>query len=202
MKSQESDRAPLLEDVLALLELRTGSTGLTPGQIRSGLASKAGIKRDLGQIKEACHELWQRRLIVVEPPAPGRREHRLWHAKNRKPEVCRDEASAPGRPAPPGRSTREGGADEHFRVTVCGQLAAEWARAGNPETREVLRRLLTNLGVERVEKPAEVVAFKGRRHECESAVLPGAAVRVTEPGWMLRQGGGEYLLAKARVMVA
>lgn len=202
MKSQEPGPASLLEDVLACLASRTGSAGLTPGQIRSALAAKASGKRDLGAIKEVCYELWLRESVVIEPPAPGRREYRVWHAANRKPVASRVEESAPARPAPPGRASREGGADEHFRITLCGQLAAEWARAGTAETKEVLRRLLTNLGVERVEKPAEVLAFKGRRHECDSAILPGSPVRVVEPGWLLRLSGGEYLLAKARVAPA
>jgi hypothetical protein len=196
VNSRDADSNHFLTDILGLLEASSRSGGLTPGQLRAGLAAKAGVQRNLGEVRAACHELWQRDEVVIEPPGQNRREYRIWHASHRRSPQRVEPV------APRGRSTREGGAEENFRVTLCGQLAGEWARTGCRETREVLRRLLSNFGAERVERPDDVVPFKGRRHECERSVLPGAPVRVTEAGWILRQGVGEYLLAKARVVPA
>lgn len=188
---------PPLSDLLRLIE-SAGASGLTPGQIRAALPAKGPCRWDIGDVRAACHELWLRDQVVIEPPGRGRREYRVWPASRRPPKS----GDARERPAVAGRATREGTPEENFRATLCGQLAGEWQRSGNDESREVLRRLMTNLGAERVERPGDVVAFKGRRHQCDGTVLPGVPVRVTEAGWLLRQGTGEYLLAKARVVPA
>lgn len=201
MKSRNPDSDSFFSDILGLLESGSKLGGLTPGQLRAALAAKAGVQRNLGEVRAACHELWQRDEVVIEPPGQGKREYRIWHASQRRPQQPQPQQGMP-EPAPRGRSAREGGAEDNFRVTFCGQLAGEWARTECGETREVLRRLLSNFGAERVEQPNDVVPFKGRRHECDRPVLPGVPVRVTEAGWILRQGLGEYLLTKARVVPA
>lgn len=194
MKSGQTEAASLLPHVVDLLEAKTALGGLTPGQLRAGLARKCGTSCGLSEVRALCHELWRRREVVIEPPAAGKREYRVWHARHRKD---------PNRPAqaPPARRTREefDGGESNFRATMCGQLVAEWKAAEGKETKETLRRLLANFGAERWGTPGEVVPFKGRRHECEGRVVPGDPVRVVEDGWVLRQGSGEYLLAKALV---
>jgi hypothetical protein len=200
VKLQDPGSRPFHSELLGLLQSSTRSAGLTPGQLRAALAAKAGVRRDLAEVRAACHELWLRDQVVIEPPGRDKREYRVWHASYRRAPIGSGARREEARPAAPGRATREGDAQENFRITLCGQLAGEWARSGCGETRDVLRRVLMNFGAERVERAGEVVPFKGRRHECNGPVLPGGPVRVTEEGWILRQGTGEYLLVKARVV--
>lgn len=205
MNPRETAPDVLRSALLRVLESAAASGGLTSGQLRSALIAKMKVPASLAGVRGACHELWQRGLVVIEPPGAGRREYRVWHANLRRAVAEPGKSGEPERRTPPpGRASREGerSGEENFRVTFCGQLAGEWARTACGETREVLRRLLVNFGAERVERAGEVVSFKGRRHQCEAPVLPGAGVRVVEAGWVLRQGMGEYLLTKARVVPA
>ncbi|MEM0968461.1 MAG: hypothetical protein AAGJ31_03850, partial [Verrucomicrobiota bacterium] len=134
--------------------------------------------------------------VTVEPPAPGKRELRVWGGSDRKAAVPKARQNVP-----PSRPTRERGdaQETNQRVTLCGQLVAEWSSAKELETKEVLRRLLVNFGADPVGVVGEKVPFQGRRHRSEESVLPGTEVEIEQHGWILRGCPGDYLLGKARV---
>ena len=176
--------------VLDLLEKKTAKAGLTLRQIRNQL-SKSSPEADLTAeaTRDLLHSLWEQGSIAIEPPAQGRREIRFWHARHAPTQL------------PQATPSVEPSAGEAMK-SICGQLATAYHDSDCEDTKKELYRLLFNLGAEPVGKPGQKLAFKGRNHECSDAnALPGDPVKVTEPGWMLRNCPGDYQLSKIRVTI-
>jgi len=103
--------------------------------------------------------------------------------------------SAPAAPPPPPQAPA--GAD--FKRTLAHELVISWKFTPNEEAKRGIARALQNSGVQQIGKQGEQVEFVGRHHRCEDAVFPGDQVIVVEPGWMVHDGIGEFLLEKAVV---
>lgn len=107
-----SGEAYLESRVLDVLCRSTLRQGLTPGELnkkssetwQKALAVKLGLKKSKATSSDAqgyLYELWERGLIFVEPPSPGKKSIRVWAVENaraRFPLLC---------PAPGTHSERE-----------------------------------------------------------------------------------------------
>ncbi len=197
----EAQRTELL-DLLRHLTRRSGVTaGAFAQRIREPLRRSLQEKLDLspgrltsGVMYRILHGLWREGRVAAEPPTGPRSAVRFWH-----PDHLRGRA-ADGGGLPSRRfSTEAEDAESHFKQSLCGLIVEEWKNAAEAETREVLERLLRNAGAEPSEAEGSVVSFKGRRHACESPLLPGDSVKVLRSGWVLRRSPGEMLLTKSFV---
>jgi hypothetical protein len=182
------DPHPLDQPLLAVLQ-QAGSRGeLTPGTLRTRLSKfLGGPNVPAAEVQSRIHALWKAGQLTIEPPAPGRREVRVWPAQ------------ATVRPHPEPR--RQVAGDEAF-IQICGQLASAYHQSDQPGTKEELARLLFNLGVVRSDAEGATTGFLGRRHVCSKPLLPGDRVKVLESGWLLRNCPGDHLLSKSRVIPA
>jgi hypothetical protein len=177
---------PLDQELLSLLEQAGARGELTPGNVRSRLAKRTRVSA--GEVQERIHALWKEGWLTVEPPAPGKREIRLWPASIDQ--------------APPSPSRPEAPSLSESAAQICSQLASAFHGAAHPEAKQEFARLLFNLGAERTDPEGSAAGFMGRRHQCAKPVLPGDPVKVIESGWLLRNCPGELLLSKSRVVPA
>jgi hypothetical protein len=80
------------------------------------------------------------------------------------------------------------------------QMVFAWQEADSTEARAPIERALLNSEAVRIGKPGEQLQFVGRLHECHEPVFPGDPVEIVQPGWLMLDSKGEYLLAKAKVI--
>ena len=80
------------------------------------------------------------------------------------------------------------------------ELVFAWQDA-NSAGRQHIERALLNLGAEPIGSPGERKEFSGQLHTSETPAFTGDLVEVKEPGWLLRDESGGYLLAYAKVSV-
>ncbi len=186
------DLHPLDQPLLAVLE-QAGSRGeLTPGTLRTRLSkSLGGAAPSATEVQSRIHALWKAGQLAIEPPAPGRREIRVWPTKT-------DVTPTP-KPSP---APQPQAPSHEALIQICGQLASAYHQSDHPGTKEELARLLFNLGVVRSETEGATTSFLGRRHLCPKPLLPGDRVKVVESGWLLRNCPGDHLLSKSRVIPA
>jgi hypothetical protein len=96
--------------------------------------------------------------------------------------------------------TPEGdGADAGFLRGLAHELTLSWKREKNPEAREGIARAMRGAGLRQLGTAGEQVTFAGSYHICTDPIFPGDPAFVLEPGWMIHDGTGEYLLEKALV---
>ncbi len=202
--SQQNSAPP----ALVLKILAKVSKGLTAGDLRRKLVnSKAGEEilaklsnngkpASAQQVQDAAYQWWRNQQIVVEPPPPGKHVFRLWHPHHvpeswQSPELNR--ADSVEKPASP--------RDQQLMIQICGQLVSTWKRTPNENTKRTLQSILNNLGLDREGEVGQQLPFKGRNHECATqTVNPGDLVEIREPGWLLKDCPGDYLLLKAQVV--
>jgi hypothetical protein len=92
-------------------------------------------------------------------------------------------------------------AEAHRRLAR--EAVVAWENIADPAAREWVESALFNAGVEPIGAAGEHTEFVGRLHDCgEPGAFSGKPVQVVQPGWLLREDGGEYLLAKAQVRLA
>ena len=99
----------------------------------------------------------------------------------------------------PGLSSPGEEVDIDFQRDTCELLVYAWQDSSCAETRESLKTIMLNLGLEMVETPGAQTEFNGLMHHSESSVSRGDIVRVLHPGWKLNNSRGNYLIAKAEV---
>lgn len=87
-----------------------------------------------------------------------------------------------------------------FRQRAAQELVFAWQEA-EAAARDPLERALFNVGAEPIGRPGEATQFVGRLHECNEPVFSGDHVEIVEPGWLLRDESGGYLLAHAKTKV-
>lgn len=84
------------------------------------------------------------------------------------------------------------------RRALAQQMVFAWEEATSPEEKERIACALRNGGIEPIGTAGERINFVGRLHE-GPGVFQDDPVEIVQPGWMLRDDIGEYLLAKAKV---
>jgi hypothetical protein len=211
--------------ILAALE--QAADGMTPGELRTHLLGSAEGKQCLAALsgsarpapasllQAAAYDWWKQREIIVEPPRPGKNAVRLWHPE-RVPAAWKP-AKAEGSPASPASAGAGTGTvtsqlhanstagEQKLMVEVTQLLASTWKRSPHEMAKRTLQSILHNLGVQRIGAAGQRVPFQPQHQELDepsSADLePGAPVEVVEPGWILQNCPGDYLLAKAKVTI-
>jgi len=86
-----------------------------------------------------------------------------------------------------------------FRRSLAHELTISWKHAQNPEVREGIARAMRGVGLRSIGLAGEQVTFTGRYHVSTTPMFPGDAGFIVEPGWVIHDGSGEYLLEKALV---
>jgi hypothetical protein len=86
-----------------------------------------------------------------------------------------------------------------FLRGMAHELTISWKREKNPEAREGIARAMRGAGLRQLGTAGEQVTFAGRYHACTAPMFPGDPAFILEPGWMIHDGTGEYLLEKAIV---
>ncbi len=86
-----------------------------------------------------------------------------------------------------------------FRRGIAHELTISWKRAQSDEAREGIARAMRGAGLQQLGVAGEQVTFAGRYHQSTEPMFPGDPGFVVEPGWMIHDGTGEYLLEKALV---
>jgi hypothetical protein len=94
---------------------------------------------------------------------------------------------------------KEDGALADFRRSLAHELAISWKHAQSPEAREGIARAMLGAGLRPIGVAGEQVTFAGRLHVATEPMFPGDPAFIVEPGWMIHDGNGEYLLEKALV---
>ncbi len=90
-------------------------------------------------------------------------------------------------------------ADADFWRCLAHELAISWKHAQSPEARDGIARAMLGAGLRPIGSAGEQVAFAGRLHVATEPMFPGDPAFIVEPGWMIHDGSGEYLLEKALV---
>jgi len=91
------------------------------------------------------------------------------------------------------------GDDLDFQRNAAELLVYSWQDSPCAETRQSLETVMLNLGLERVEEAGQVVDFNGLTLRGKQPMSQGDKVRIVQPGWRLRNGRGNHLIAKAEV---
>lgn len=89
--------------------------------------------------------------------------------------------------------------DLDFQRDAAELLVFAWQDTQSAEARGVLEDTLFSLGLDPIGKVGERVDFDGRVQHCQGQLSPGQKVRITRPGWQLRNARGQHLVAKASV---
>lgn len=110
--------------------------------------------------------------------------------------VAAPKPSAPAPKALPPASTSD---DLDFQRNAAELLVYSWQDSPCAETRQSLESVMLNLGLERVEEAGQVVEFNGLTLRGKQPLSQGDKVRIVQPGWRLRNGRGNHLIAKAEV---
>ncbi len=97
-------------------------------------------------------------------------------------------------PVPAGPST-----DAAYKRELTHELVISWKYAENAEAKDGIARALLNTGATQLGEANQETEFVGRYHQCAQPLFPGDRVRILQPGWMIHDGVGEYLLEKAIV---
>lgn len=93
----------------------------------------------------------------------------------------------------------ENGRHTELQRHLAQELVLSWKHARNLEVREGIARAMRGAGLRPIGVPGEQVVFVGRLHGSAEPLFPGDAAVVIEPGWMIQDGSGDYLLEKALV---
>ncbi len=108
-------------------------------------------------------------------------------------------AASPEKPVEASPQSPQGSAEAAFKRELTHELVISWKYAENTEAKKGIARALLNTGVTQIGEPGTKTDFVGRYHRSEEALFPGDPVRILEPGWLIHDGVGEYLLEKALV---
>jgi hypothetical protein len=85
------------------------------------------------------------------------------------------------------------------RRRLARETVVAWENISDPTAREWVEAALENAGVKPIGTAGEVTEFDGSLHQCiDPGVFSGKLVRIDQPGWLLPEARGEYLLSKAR----
>ena len=144
------------------------------------LAAAHGWKSDFEMIADCCSDLMSKFKKLV----PNR------EAEKKESAAVTESQSEPG---------KLGGEDADFKRRMAHELVIAWKYAPTPEAKQGIANALRNAGVSQIGSPGDDVAMDGGLHRCEGPAFPGDRVEVMEPGWLVHDGVGEYLLEKALV---
>jgi hypothetical protein len=89
-------------------------------------------------------------------------------------------------------------AENLYRQRTAQELVFAWQDADN-STRSSIERVLFNLGAEAIGAIGDRMEFSGRLHTSDEPAFPGDTVEIVQPGWLLADSHGGYLLAHAKV---
>ncbi|MDF1752912.1 MAG: hypothetical protein P1U89_09080 [Verrucomicrobiales bacterium] len=159
---------------------------------------------DRKQLIESASELYRRELLERWSDLAA-----AHHWEQDFPEIAnccsslidRIQKLVPGSPAPETKEepTSGGGDQADFKRRMAHELVIAWKYAPTIEAKQSIANALKNSGIQQIGEPGEGLTMDGGLHRCEGPAFPGDTVEVVEPGWLVHDGVGEFLLEKAIV---
>jgi hypothetical protein len=187
----------------ALLRARLGQLDGEVRELELQLTQAVGVQRQGLEAIESLFEAYARRLAAAADGITSKLKELRSRADaitvKLQPHLRPSEDQVNTTPKRETTGLDDPGVAESRR-RLARETVVAWENITDPAAREWVESALFNAGVEPIGTVGEYTEFVGRLHECtEPGAFSGKPVQVIEPGWLLHDDQGEFLLTKAKV---